>query len=503
MEIFKAVMPSWFPPPKKANKLHPVEPYTPPPLPTVSFLKLSEQLEELGAQELQPVPVEKPGKLWVQIPRSPPAAKVSPATTTYYPTASRPANLPRGPSTSHTRLPRVPPPASSASVPSRLLSAVARADVSRDHLAVACSTFGDKKSLGLFDGVKAPDSFPQTRRLLIGTLHGALGDPGQHVRGLWEEILIQIGIHGSKEFPGLAQVLKRSLEDPSCVIDAYLGDPNGIEVCLTSAIEQAKTGTVCWGVTNRRPSRAQDCGYLQPAINAAVCKSFENTFEDGVPTRSTMDLRAKLGALVAITLLHECTHALVRQALVRQNGIGKANHHDWSPPPLTGSGSRSSSKDVDLASGVTDMLEDPVFNTDMLDDPAFITDVLADLKTPPLEKGADESGLLFEYQAFGGVIRARWEAKEDASNDNRFDRLTSIWLQNSATLDESTDARLINQECLTAFFESLFLNQTLTAETTGLLQYGLNVNGVFERPIFVPFKTLNSDGSALLRGVGS
>ncbi|KAJ6459101.1 hypothetical protein C8R45DRAFT_942526 [Mycena sanguinolenta] len=114
MEIFKAVMPLWFPSSKKASKLHLVEPYTPPPLPTVSFIRFSAQpVEELSAQELQPVLVEKPGKLWVQIPSSPPAAKLSPTTTAYYPTASRPVKSPTGLSTTqslHPHLPRVLPP---------------------------------------------------------------------------------------------------------------------------------------------------------------------------------------------------------------------------------------------------------------------------------------------------------------------------------------------------------------------------------------------------------
>ncbi|KAF8188768.1 hypothetical protein K438DRAFT_1764028 [Mycena galopus ATCC 62051] len=121
--------------------------------------------------------------------------------------------------------------------------------------------------------------------------------------------------------------------------------------------------------------------------------------------------------------------------------------------------------------------------------------------TPPLRTGANESGLLFETDAFGGIVRVHWESTLDSSAERRFDRIPSVWIYDPSTSDDSKEARLITNVALISFFESLFYQGNLNKETANISRLGVSTDGVVENPFFKSLKELNTNGRSLLRSI--
>ncbi|KAF8206965.1 hypothetical protein K438DRAFT_2013547 [Mycena galopus ATCC 62051] len=324
------------------------------------------------------------------------------------------------------------------------------------------------------------DSFPNTLELFIQVVGGILGDPQGYVFRNFCCVFLAICGELLHESPDVQDNLMAVMEEADGFVRGYLTAPRGIPVCITSSLEQIKPGTVAWGATNRHRNLAKELGYLQAAFNSAPCAAFERTFSDGVPTADTIRRRAQLGSLLAITFLHELNHVLIRQA----------------------------------------------FKT-VFDMEHFLT--------PSLEIGLEgESGWQFEFIMFQGVIRSRWNVV-DTTKADRFSRILDLWIlglraarpvdgtgrktavistngghpsvkgsyrrsRRTGPADKTSPLRLIADEDLSTFFDSIFVEGVLTEATIFSLRSGTGAGGVPQSQLEVPFQEVEDADRTLLRG---
>ncbi|KAJ7077184.1 hypothetical protein C8R44DRAFT_896365 [Mycena epipterygia] len=242
--------------------------------------------------------------------------------------------------------------------------------------------------------------FPNTVFLLTSTLQAILDDHDyfivcQMVFGFLRTCDALILKKDGRQFQGVRRLITTARAD----LLFYLRQPGGIPLCVSTDLEQL----------NRKRNRENTLGFLIPAINWALCETYENTFISSVPTPAVLRRRGQLGSLVSVTWLHELQHSFFRWRLQE--------------------------------------IFDPI---------TFITPDFGGLE--------GESGWTFEHLVFGGVLQARWRA-EDVGRPSRFSRIQDVWLQSERSLfTYSPPLQLISSSHLNELYQSI-LQETLTIDT--------------------------------------
>ncbi|KAJ7161173.1 hypothetical protein C8R46DRAFT_1285229 [Mycena filopes] len=182
-----------------------------------------------------------------------------------------------------------------------------------------------------------------------------------------------------------AQLLDDMFKTGSPRAREFFAQPN-FKIVVSEIIEQPLGRTIIWGFTNDHESREEELGKLLPVLNWSLCAAYEQTFGLWAVLPSVLAKRARLGSLIAITLLHESMHGYLRWRLG--------------------------------------------------------SSVAAILNTPGVDKnGKTESGWLLERELFQGVIKARIPTSRCTATD-RFDYIDEIFLENAQELRIISSSRL-------------------------------------------------------------
>ncbi|KAJ6469279.1 hypothetical protein C8R45DRAFT_1166747 [Mycena sanguinolenta] len=279
--------------------------------------------------------------------------------------------------------------------------------------------------------------FPYTQQLLSQLVRGILADPGGYILRVFNTVFLRIcdDLINSQPYSSHVMDIEKAMDGSLELITDHLR--KGIPICVTSVLEQPESGTVQWGLTNRKVDRKDECGYLVPALNWSHCSAFEATFNNDHPDPVILRRRSQLGSLLAVTFLHELNHVFSR--------VGLKN---------------------------------------VLDIKEFLT--------PEVDIGKEGAGREFEWYVFKGVIQARWKL-EDITNHDRFTMIQDVWLQAAFSPDKLSNFRLISDDQLSGFFNEIFFNATLTRHT--ILDYFFKN----ENPS-LPYATVARKDRILLRG---
>ncbi|KAJ7096070.1 hypothetical protein C8R44DRAFT_813116 [Mycena epipterygia] len=189
---------------------------------------------------------------------------------------------------------------------------------------------------------------------------------------------------------------------------SYLQQPEGVPICISSAIEQLNAVRMIWGVTNLKEDRKDVLGLMIPALNWALCTAYEESFAEEYPSPTVTQRRDQLGSLLSVTFMHEMAHGIIRWCL------------------------RS-----------------------VYDGTNFFT--------PDLDGREGEAGWEFEYLMFRGVLQASWDAA-DVVKSSRFNLIKDVWLQDANHIDEYSPLRRIPTENLRKFHRDI-LDGILTFHT--------------------------------------
>ncbi|KAJ7147948.1 hypothetical protein C8R46DRAFT_1128289 [Mycena filopes] len=169
-----------------------------------------------------------------------------------------------------------------------------------------------------------------------------------------------------------------------------------LDVCITSALERPKFGTVEWGVTNRNETLEEDYGLLFPAINGGLVDQYESFCNDKSP------LSGQLGFLIVVTYIHELGRTWLRHVSTTKI------------PPFWTTSTLIRSQDA-------------------------------------------ESGRLLESLLLGGDLRVAWKTDADCRSVDRFTKIDAIWLRLSYSTDYPQYRRL-NPYALT-YFHNVILGE--------------------------------------------
>ncbi|KAJ7212178.1 hypothetical protein GGX14DRAFT_622223 [Mycena pura] len=207
--------------------------------------------------------------------------------------------------------------------------------------------------------------FPHTAKLLWMVLRGALEDPKLYVVSKWTAVLVRV-CETMQMSPINRDQYRLAIRNPNVV--QYLSQ--GLIICISSVLEQPYSERVAWGQTNVKAEHKDKLGLYIPALNWALCKTYEHCFSG--ESSELLRRRGQLGSLIAIALIHEITHSLIRWRL---------------------------DEFVDLAE-------------------FSIPEVGGD--------GQGEAGWELENLLFQGVIQACWD-RADVLKASRFDLIRDVW----------------------------------------------------------------------------
>ncbi|KAJ7696434.1 hypothetical protein B0H17DRAFT_1053247 [Mycena rosella] len=233
------------------------------------------------------------------------------------------------------------------------------------------------------------DPFPHTT-VLIGRLLGAiLGDVNEYMIKSFASVFRRVcDDHARKPKLPVSEkkVVLEVMAQATRVVKDFLRHDDGIKICISSALDQLDTDGVVWGFTNRHRDREDEYGLFVPALNWALCLSYEMLCIS--KDSAVIPKREQSGSLIAVSFMHESVHAVIRQGL-----------------------------------------------KDVLDAHEFLT--------PELNAGVrGESGWEWEHLVFRGILLARWKAA-DIRKDSRFELIEDVWLQGSSFANNYSRVRPI------------------------------------------------------------
>ncbi|KAJ7289293.1 hypothetical protein C8J57DRAFT_1627951 [Mycena rebaudengoi] len=168
---------------------------------------------------------------------------------------------------------------------------------------------------------------------------------------------------------------------------------HGFTIGFSAYLEQPYMGNVIWGQTNWKADLDGVVGHLVPVINLRVCEAYEDTFRE--ESLTSVLRRGQLGTLITFTFFHELAHAWLHTLL---RGI--------LPPKWS---------------------------------------------TPNIEPGTHgDSGAEVEERLFWGKLGVFWGGR-DAYEEDRFNRIESMWMQPTIGLFPMGPLHLIPEGHLVAF----------------------------------------------------
>ncbi|KAJ7470738.1 hypothetical protein FB451DRAFT_1559336 [Mycena latifolia] len=198
---------------------------------------------------------------------------------------------------------------------------------------------------------------------------------------------------------------------PQQSIGDFIVTPD-FQIWITTHLDTPWIGKVNWGMTNRSQEASSEFGYLMPAINGSLALQYDRLCSDSV---SNPKLRAQLGFLLVITLLHELCHSWMRDC------FESVLPDEWN--------------------------------------------------TPPLFEGQDgESGRALEAALLGGDLRVSWE-ENGAYHLERFLKITGLWL-GPANAQNMSRFRRIDEASISRFYDRILMPEPidLQSELAGVVR---------------------------------
>jgi hypothetical protein len=128
----------------------------------------------------------------------------------------------------------------------------------------------------------SPDALlPHTQRLLCAVLHGFIAGDNHYIATVFDLIVgrIRIELLDSK-MPGINPHKTGNIMSNSEGVGAFrnsIKTSGGMELCITSSIEEPESGALVWGLIHvHRPQQA-DQRHLISALNWSLCAAYEET----------------------------------------------------------------------------------------------------------------------------------------------------------------------------------------------------------------------------------
>ncbi|KAJ7780933.1 hypothetical protein B0H16DRAFT_1817219 [Mycena metata] len=250
-------------------------------------------------------------------------------------------------------------------------------------------------------------AFPHTIELLTSTIRAILDDEGGYIVSQLSDILAHNAekLFRRPQFNKFQVILDSLIANPTSNVRQFF--ERGMRICISPAVVQGQMSTegVLWGLTtNREPDRADDLGLRIPAINWVLCEAYEKAWTN----ERYFPLRAQLGSLIYLTLLHEFNYCIIARCFL---------------PPT-----------IDLEASAT---PNPVQNI----------------------------GYESEFRILGGIIQVRWALATAVNNTYRFEHICDLWLQSAEFPDRTSPVRLISASALRAFHGAVLHRKILNIQT--------------------------------------
>lgn len=120
--------------------------------------------------------------------------------------------------------------------------------------------------------------FPRTSYLLSRVLDAILADPHDGmVISFYKTVLMRVCNELLRKPGAPSEQICGIMGSATHGILSYLQQPEGLPVCISSAIERVDDVRMIWGVTNLREDRKDTLGLLIPALNWALCTAYEES----------------------------------------------------------------------------------------------------------------------------------------------------------------------------------------------------------------------------------